>query len=32
MAACVIVDVEVTDPEPYEEYWRRVPATLLIAA
>jgi uncharacterized protein (DUF1330 family) len=28
MAAYVIVDVEVTEPEPYEEYRRRVPATL----
>jgi uncharacterized protein (DUF1330 family) len=28
MAAYVIVDVEVADPEPYEEYRRQVPATL----
>jgi uncharacterized protein (DUF1330 family) len=28
MAAYVIVDVEVVEPEPYEEYRRRVPATL----
>lgn len=28
MAAYVIVDVEVLEPEPYEEYRRRVPATL----
>jgi uncharacterized protein (DUF1330 family) len=28
MAAYVIVDVEVTDPEAYREYTRQVPATL----
>ena len=28
MAAYVIVDVEVLDPEPYEAYKRGVPATL----
>ncbi len=28
MAAYLIVDVEVTDPVGYEEYRRRVPATL----
>lgn len=28
MAAYVIVDVEVLDPEPYDEYRRGVPATL----
>jgi uncharacterized protein (DUF1330 family) len=28
MAAYVIVDVAVVEPEPYEEYRRRVPATL----
>ena len=28
MAAYVIVDVDVTEPDPYQEYVRRVPATL----
>ena len=28
MAAYVIVDVQVTDPQAYEEYRRQVPATL----
>jgi uncharacterized protein (DUF1330 family) len=28
MAAYVIVDVEVLNPEPYEEYRKQVPATL----
>ena len=29
MAAYIIVDVEVTDPVPYEQYRQRVPATLV---
>lgn len=28
MAASVIVDLAITDPEPYREYQRRVPATI----